>query len=516
MKKFLPLLVFYTLIVFPLMSQNQGYMKETFNSMDFPEVSFIWHDDGAAVLKEKDVRYIKENGLQRDFTMVNQVRLASNEGKHIVILWEDFKELSKGKDIRTGQHGFIQKTIGMFLSSGKLGNNDNLLVSEFHRSTNTPTVMRPLTTDFSNDFDFVKSLVEKHVHSDRNFENAPNCTDLYTAVREAVELLRSLPEADESKAVYVFTAGHPRNVPGADSADQVLMLAQSLNIPIYVLQYAPRSGVALETENFAKATKGDFRCFMVDEERSACDFMVDSYDKIDDAYFGHDYKFTYVSNMKRGDDPQTVAINIKGVEYQEQYLPPAFSLKDWIMEHLLIAILILLLIIAAIVLAIVLGVSAHRKKTRKLKELEQQQRLSEAEAQKAIAEANESLDEYKRQQEKERIFDHERAEQERLAALMATKNIFPRLICEMDGKKTVYDMTQPRVTIGRETDNDLKFNHKSVSRHHAKISYDGYGFYITDMGSTNHVLVNGAVQSHSMLRSSDVIQLGQVKIVFYL
>ena len=99
---------------------------------------------------------------------------------------------------------------------------------------------------------------------------------------------------------------------------------------------------------------------------------------------------------------------------------------------------------------------------------------------------------------------------------MNTKNVYPRMVCDLNGFKSSFDMTKPTVTIGREPDNDLVFDHNSDSRHHAKITYDGYGFYITDLNSTNHVLVNGKMETNSVLRSADTIQLGQVRIIFYL
>ena len=516
MKKIITFALLCVLCPFALMAQTEGYMKETFNSEDFPEVSFVWHDNGADLLQTKDVRYLKENGISKPFTLQPLQRDARKAGKHIVILWEDFMEISKGKDIRAGQHEFIKSTIGRFLSSSQLGSNDKIIVADFHRSINTTKVMHLLNADFSNDFGYLGSLVSSHRHSDRSFTNAPNCTDLYTAVREAIEMLRDLPENGGSKAVFLFTAGHPRNVAGADSADQVLLLAQRCNIPVYIIEYWPASGVAMEPANFAKATEGDFQSFDQNEVQLACNTMLNWYNRIDDAYFGHDYRFTFESSLKRGDDPQTIAFNIKGIEYQEQYLPPTFSLKEWIKEHVLLTVLIILFILLLIALAVVLSLIGHKKKARKISDLENKQRVAEAEAQQAIAQANSSLDEYKRQQENNRIAAQEKAEQERLANLMITKNVNPRLVWELGGGKSSYDVTKPTVTIGRDPDNDLVFNHNSVSRHHAKITYDGYGFYITDLNSTNHVFVNGTMQTKSVLRSSDNIQLGQAKIIFYL
>ena len=516
MKKIFTFALLCVLCPYAMMAQAEGYMKETFNSEMFPLVSFVWHDDGADMLQEEDVRFLKENGMSKSFTMQPLQRDIRNSGKHIIILWEDFKEISKGKDIRVGQHEFIKSTIGQFLASGQLGYNDNIIVADFHRNTNTTSVMHALNATFSNDFEYLGDLVANHTHSNRSFTDAPNCTDLYTAVREAIEMLRDLPEDGGSRAVYLFTAGHPRNVPGADSADQVLLLAQRCNIPVYILEYWPASGVAMEPANFAKATEGDFQSFDQKEVKTACNTMLNWYKRIDDSYFGYDYRFTFESSLKRGDDPQTVALNIKGVEFQEQYLPPAFSLKEWIKEHILLTVLVVLLILLLIALAIVLSVIGHKKKAKKINDLENQQRMAEAEAQQAIAQANSSLNEYKRQQERSRAAEKERAEQERLSALMKTKNVYPRLVWELEGSKSSFDITKPTVTIGRDAGNNLVLKHSSVSRQHAIITYDGYGFYIIDTNSTNHVIVNGTIQSQTVLHSSDTIQLGQAKIIFYL
>ena len=107
----------------------QGYMKETFNSDAFPEVSFVWHDDGVDLLTENDVRFLKENGLSKPFTMQMLQRDAQNAGHHIVILWEDFMEISKGKDIRAGQHEFVKNSINQFLSSNELSVDDEVMVA---------------------------------------------------------------------------------------------------------------------------------------------------------------------------------------------------------------------------------------------------------------------------------------------------------------------------------------------------------------------------------------------------
>ena len=68
----------------------------------------------------------------------------------------------------------------------------------------------------------------------------------------------------------------------------------------------------------------------------------------------------------------------------------------------------------------------------------------------------------------------------------------PRLtITSQDGKRSLYELTKPVITLGRGTANDLVLNDTSVSRFHAVIKNGEDGKYIiADRGSTNGVYVN--------------------------
>ena len=64
------------------------------------------------------------------------------------------------------------------------------------------------------------------------------------------------------------------------------------------------------------------------------------------------------------------------------------------------------------------------------------------------------------------------------------------------------------LTLGRSSDNDIVLRDFSVSRHHAKVTADGDGFKIVDLGSTNGVKVNDRVVSSGMLAGGDRITVG--------
>ncbi|MEM7711082.1 MAG: FHA domain-containing protein, partial [Pseudomonadota bacterium] len=91
----------------------------------------------------------------------------------------------------------------------------------------------------------------------------------------------------------------------------------------------------------------------------------------------------------------------------------------------------------------------------------------------------------------------------------------PRLICVSTtyaGKS--YTLTRPELIIGRVEDNDIVIEHRSVSRNHAKILFDGRTHKIIDLQSANGILVNGEEYAMTDLRKGDLIELGHVRFRF--
>jgi pSer/pThr/pTyr-binding forkhead associated (FHA) protein len=89
------------------------------------------------------------------------------------------------------------------------------------------------------------------------------------------------------------------------------------------------------------------------------------------------------------------------------------------------------------------------------------------------------------------------------------------LVCvstEYAGKD--FPLTRPELVIGRVEDNDIVIEHRSVSRNHAKIVFDGRIHKIIDLESANGILVNGEEYAITDLRKGDLIELGHVKFRF--
>lgn len=73
-----------------------------------------------------------------------------------------------------------------------------------------------------------------------------------------------------------------------------------------------------------------------------------------------------------------------------------------------------------------------------------------------------------------------------------------------------YDLDQSAIVIGRSSSCDIQIDQDSISRNHARISHEGKGVVVADMGSTNGTFVNDELISGSLqLRNGDLIKIGR-------
>ena len=78
-----------------------------------------------------------------------------------------------------------------------------------------------------------------------------------------------------------------------------------------------------------------------------------------------------------------------------------------------------------------------------------------------------------------------------------------------------YSLASARLLMGRESKNDIVVHDINASRTHAELRFEPQGVWtITDLGSTNGTLVNGAEIATHPLREGDRITIGMTNYVF--
>jgi len=77
-----------------------------------------------------------------------------------------------------------------------------------------------------------------------------------------------------------------------------------------------------------------------------------------------------------------------------------------------------------------------------------------------------------------------------------------------------FDLNKPVVTIGREANNDIVIEDPQISRHHARLTQQGAGYVIEDLGSTNGTFINGQrVLGTRPLSGGDALGLGDTVVL---
>lgn len=471
---------------------------ESFNCENFPQVYFVCHDYNPDEWNNLDFQNFKENGKECDYRITEIPVESRKEQCYTLILWEDMAHYG------VEQYNFTRDVLLHFFEKASVGSKDKFMIAVFNRRKNNPSVLKKLTSNFTNDSDKLQQAIRTYVHSEEIYkDNMSHRSDMYSAIREGMELLQGF---DGIKNIIVFTAGYPMTNSGSDSEAQVLIKSQSSHIPVYVFQYYEKHGVTSGVEGFAKDSYGLYMSYKRGEASLAIDNLVKMYPQIIKRYNGHSYKISFQTEAKRGDGSVNISFNIKGEQIDKQLVPPPFDLVNWMKDNIFLTIVLILLCIAILVLAILLIFKSMRKNS----EMEGALANTRKDIDKINKDINDKHESEKKDAEDKRIA----AEQQQLLQTMRNKNMYPRLKCQVENKMFIYNVEKPIITIGRNDDNDVVLPNDKVSRYHAKIVFNGVQFEIFDKNSTNKVILNGQIVTRNVLVNGDMIGLGEALILF--
>lgn len=77
-----------------------------------------------------------------------------------------------------------------------------------------------------------------------------------------------------------------------------------------------------------------------------------------------------------------------------------------------------------------------------------------------------------------------------------------------------FDLNKPAILIGREAGSDIVIEDPQVSRHHTKLTQQGAGYIIEDLGSTNGTFIDGRrVMTPTLLSVGNKLGLGDTVVL---
>lgn len=507
----LMMLAFFGLAQTPVRGLKGDYdMGE--DKSDFPRISFVWNTANPEMMNKSQF-VLTENDINKDFTFE---ALVNNDFDHpqksILFLWEDMKTHSFQSDnARQFLIGFFNKTV--------LNPNDKFNIATFNRkSSSDRSALKPFLSDFVSETDKLMDEVWRYRNSNKKEKDYPMLSDLYLAINEGIAMLKEEP-SDRVGIIVVITAGLNMKAAGASTEmETVRKNALDAGIPIYVIKYHELAGNAPEINTLAESTYGKTILLTHTKVDEALIEFQRLYKNLDARCYGQDYRITFTSSVKRDGKPHQIGLSVNRVPQQmPSFIAPDMTFDVWVKENLALFIGLIVLAVGLIALLIVLLVRSANKRKRKDEAFQDQ--LSDVERKRLEWEKEQEL---KKQQQsniekKNAARKAEEAELLRLASLMKTKNLFPRLQCSVSGSVFSYQINKPLIRVGRCGDNDVILNNQTVSGHHAEIKFTGAAFEIVNKSTTysQGIIVNGQLFQRITLKSGDIICLGEAVITYY-
>jgi len=477
-------------------------IRGNYDLTNYPEISFVWNEYNPEIKDSTQFTLIHDNKKIPFQLQPLSLIDTTHKAKTILFLWEDLNHVQ-----HAGQSDFTRAVLLDFLKNAEIKKEDKFNIAVFDRKGGNDlgsSIHTMLSDGFTSDNEQLAEAVKNFKPKYDFFSKQVN-SELYMAIEEGIDILQKEP-ADRVRAIVVFTAGSNQDsYGGRNSIDESRAL--SLKIPIYVVKY-PIKGCEHCSNIDVISQKTHGLGITTNDTALASDLLNDCYERINARHNGQDYRISFHSDYPRDGSQHTFVLNVGGKEYPLSFSAPSFLLKIWIKENILWAVLMGISLLVIISLIAVFACRTIKERRNEILTLQSKQQ----EVQDEVNVNRQSLENYHLQiEEKERL-----EKENQINKIMQDKNLFPRLQYSVSGKNTTYTVHKPIITIGRDKDNDLVLLSDSVSRHHAKLIFNGVNFEIHDLGSTNKIVVNGAFVEQKVLINGDIIGFGEIIVYFYI
>ena len=486
----------------------------------FPAISGeLWYRGFGSGALTKDQLSISENGKKVDFS-ITPIAFKSDapKNKKVVFLIENH-----WLPIGIAERKFFNEVISRGIRNS-INPGDQVMVASFDWYRDGKYIYQE-TNGYTDDISEILSAVSS-IKAKKNLHQRQNGSDIKQSL---METLRFINQSNDSvpAAIFLFS-DEMDNIVGKIQSIDIKIESIKSNIPIYALSYfnASRYGQIIKNE-ICQPSYGSYYASKSNNVDSSAIRLSMFLDGMIENSRGSLYAYSYKTELKKDKQSAELSFEVKSLPNAEKItlLIPTKSILEWIIDNKITSIASILGFILLIIFIVIYIKQSKKKLLQQKEELQKTQAELQNQAIKADNEKKETnarlskiqQEQIEKENENERAksLEKEKKEEERLTKLMLLKGAFPKLNYSYQGNNGSIEVNCPVFTIGRETTNMFYIQLNTVSKKHAVIKFHENGTYsITDTGSSNGTMVNGAKISETTLKSGDYIQIGDIGITF--
>lgn len=495
-------------------AQKYLFHADSCTATGFPDIKGrLYHRGYGETMLKKEQLEIWEDNKPIDFTLTPVA--AKNQpaaNKKVLLLIENHY---KPKGIK--ERDFFANVINTGVA-GALSPGDKFMIATFDWYRDGKYIF-PQLAGFTDDIKVLRNALT-NLKAPADLHNEQNGADINSSLLEAIKYLSTTGDALPS-AIILFS-DELDNIDSKITTVDIRNKSQESNIPLYAISYKMYSRYSdIIRDQLCIPTFGNYFISPVNDINAAAQKLSAFLGSMLKDYQGTTFAFAFTSKQEKNGQKINLKFTVKNTALSdvETVQAPALTLRENITRHLTAVILVGTGILLAIVLLIYFLIKNRKKQQARQQQLQSElNRQSELMEKERAATQNQLQAIQQQQVEKEKAIlreEQHKKEQERLRTLMLTRGVFPTLhytYKDMSGK---IDISQPVFTIGRDTNNSFYIQQDTVSRKHATILFDESGAYtITDNNSSNGTFVNGEKIKQTVLRNDDVIQIGDINLIF--
>jgi len=424
-------------------------------------------------------------------------------------------------------------------TGGVIQKGDKVEIFNYNHSSNGQIVY-PANPSFTDDVSAINKKLDQL--DARGFTNLCSSQDLFLTWQAINHTLDILEKQNLKIPTAIYLLGDDKNCTSeTDGTENAGARSLRLNIPIYAV-IKPRASTPRQTiQTLCEKTHG---LYHIESDLTAGSNRLRDYiNSMLKRNAGLLYSFEYTSGIKKDGNNHNIKIKTFGNNASASgefvLTVPRRNPIEWMIDNPLWSVIILLIIGGLTALFLVWKKNNEKKRAEDLRRhemdkqaLQERQKQAEEASQRAKDDLNKQIDRQKdalsamQQQQRDRELqemrqrqsEEEKAANASLLSLMKAKGNLPWFDYVIPGPQSNrYEITKPKLVVGRGDGVDLRINVPTMSKRHFEFWFTKQGeYWVKDLGSSNGLYVNGKKVSQTTLRHGDFIQAGEVVFNFYI